>query len=87
MAHFRGRNGLFRKPKWGILQCEEIPFKYKSLIFNVLCKPFIIRVFAPEECLFANTRLFFGVEWETKTEKSKSGYDLKVVHIVFISAD
>ena len=27
-------------------------------------------------------RLFFGVEWETRAEKSKSGYKLKVVRIV-----
>jgi len=30
----------------------------------------------------ANTRLFFGVEWETQAEKSKSGYKLKVARIV-----
>lgn len=34
--------------------------------------------------LLANIRLFFGVEQETKTEKSKFGYDLKVAHIVLI---
>jgi hypothetical protein len=34
----------------------------------------------------ANTRLFFRVEKETHTEKSKSAYNLKVAHIVFILA-
>ena len=51
----------------------------------MLCKPLIIRVFAPKETLSANTRLFFGVEWEDKTEKSKSGYNLKVAGIGLIS--
>ena len=36
----------------------------------------------PKESLSANTRLFFGVEQETKTEKSKSGYKLKAAHFV-----
>ena len=30
-------------------------------------------------------RLFFGVEWEREAEKSKSGYNLKVARIGFIS--
>ena len=30
----------------------------------------------------ANMRLFFGVEWETRAEKSESGYELKVVRVV-----
>ena len=51
----------------------------------MLCKPLIIRVFAPKEGLSANTRLFFGVEWEDKTEKSKSGYNLKFAGIGLIS--
>jgi len=35
----------------------------------------------PKTTQLANTRLFFGVEQETKAEKSKSGYDSKVGHI------
>ncbi len=38
----------------------------------------------PTESRSANSRLFFGVYLETQTEKSKSGYNLKVVYIVFI---
>ena len=38
----------------------------------------------PTESLPANTRLFFGVEQETEAEKSKSAFNLKVAHIVFI---
>lgn len=33
------------------------------------------------ESQFSNTRLFFGVESETQTLKSKSDYNLKVPHI------
>ena len=33
------------------------------------------------ESQLANTRLFFGVQWETETEKAKCGYNLKVGHI------
>ena len=36
----------------------------------------------PKESLCANTRLIYGVEQKTRTEKSKSGYNLKVAHIV-----
>ena len=68
--------------KWCILQSDKIPFKYKLLIFNILYKPLVFRVFAPEESQLANTRLFFGVYQETRTEISKSGYNLKVVNIV-----
>ena len=35
----------------------------------------------PRKSLSANTRLFFGVCQETRTEKSKSGYNLKVTDI------
>ena len=37
------------------------------------------------EGLSANTRLFFGVEQETRAEKSESAYNLKVTCVVFIS--
>ena len=40
---------LYCKPKWCFLQCRKIPFKHKPLIYNVLWKPLIFRVFAPEE--------------------------------------
>ena len=49
MVHFSLRNGLYCKPKWCFLQSGEILLKYKSLIFNILWKPLIIRVFAPED--------------------------------------
>ena len=38
----------------------------------------------PKESLSANTSLFFGVYRETEAEKSKSGYNLKVAHIVLL---
>ena len=41
----------------------------------------------PKKSQLANTRLFFGVEWETSTGKSKTAYNLKVAHIVLISAE
>ena len=40
-----------------------------------------------KECPVANSRLFFGVEQKTQTEKSKSGYNLKVAHIAFLSVE
>jgi len=41
----------------------------------------------PKESLLANTRLFFGVEWETEAEKAESGYKLKVGHITIFSVE
>ena len=41
MGHFACRNGAFCNAK-------KYPLKYKLLIFNMLRKPLIIRVFAPE---------------------------------------
>ena len=38
----------------------------------------------PKKSPPANTRLFFGVYRETLMEKSKSGYNLKVAHIVLL---
>ena len=35
----------------------------------------------PKESRHANSRLFFGVEQETRTEKSKSAFNLKVACI------
>lgn len=35
----------------------------------------------PRESLPANIRLFYGVERETKMEKSKSAYNFEVGHI------
>ena len=79
MGSFASRNGAYcnaRKCSLNINHWYSI--HYKNLLFFAYLRP--------TKSLSANTRLFFGVEWETKTEKSKSGYDLKVVHIVFISA-
>ena len=52
---------------------------YKNLLFSAYLRP--------KESPLANTRLFFGVEQETRTEKSKSGYNLKVAHFVFVSTE
>jgi len=41
----------------------------------------------PKESLLANTRLFFGVEWETEAEKAESGYKLKVGHVAIFSVE
>ena len=73
MAHFASRNGAFCKAikyPLNINHCYSI--FYKSLLFFAYLRP--------KESLFANTRLFFGVYRETLTGKSKSGYNLKVVH-------
>ena len=40
----------------------------------------------PKKSRYANTRLFFGVEWETSTGKSKIAYNLKAAHIVLTAA-
>ena len=47
---------------------------YEKLLFSAYLRP--------KESPLANTRLFFGVECEIRTEKSKSGYKLKVVYII-----
>ena len=52
---------------------------YKNLLFSAYLRP--------KESPLANTRLFFGVEQETRTEKSKSGYNLKAAHSVFVSTE
>ena len=52
---------------------------YKNLLFSAYLRP--------KESPLANTRLFFGVEQETRTEKSKSDYNLKVAHFVSISTE
>lgn len=51
------------------------------MFYNILLCFVYLR---PRESLFANTLLFFGVEQETKMEKWKFAYNLKVPHIVFI---
>lgn len=38
----------------------------------------------PMENQPANTRLFYGVGQDTQTEKSRSAYNLKVAHMVFL---
>ena len=48
MAYISPWNGPFRKPKWCILQNGKMLLKVKSLTFNVLQKPLVFRVFAPE---------------------------------------
>ena len=51
----------------------------------MLCKPLIIRVFAPEGDFVRKYALIFRGRVEDKTEKSKSGYNLKVAGIGLIS--
>ena len=70
--------------KWCILQSEMMPLKIKLLIFNILRKLLIFRVFATGGESVRKYALSFGVYKETKSEKSKNGYNLKVAHIVFI---
>lgn len=41
----------------------------------------------PRESMSVNTRLFYGVGQETKTEKSKYAYKLKVGYICLISVE
>ena len=48
MAYIGPWNGPFRNVKWCFLQCDKMTIKYKLLIFNILLKPVIFRVFAPE---------------------------------------
>ena len=48
MAYIGPWNGPFRKTKWCFSQDDKIPLEYKLLIFNILLKPVIFRVFAPE---------------------------------------
>lgn len=48
MAHFSLQYRPFRMLKWCFSQDDKTPFKYKLLIFNVLQKSIIFRVFASE---------------------------------------
>ena len=48
MVLFSSQYGPFRMPKWCFLQCGKMSFKFKLLVFSYLCKPLIIRVFAPK---------------------------------------
>ena len=48
-ARFRARYGAFQPLKWCFLQSDRISLNRKLLIFNILLKASIIRVFAPEE--------------------------------------
>ena len=84
--------GAFRPLKWAIshdkmvyiAKRKDAPLKlnywysisYENLLFFAYLRP--------EESRSANTRLFFGVYKETKSEKSKNGYNLKVANIVSI---
>ena len=74
-------------PKRCLLQDEEAASEYKPLVFSILPNPLIFRVFASEGMSVANSRLFFGVEQKTLTEKSKFGYNPKVAHIAFLSEE
>ena len=73
MAHFRGRNGAFRNARKYL---SNINYWY-SIHYKILSYFAYLR---PKTTRLANTRLFFGVEWETQSKKSKNGYKLKVAH-------
>ena len=73
MAHFRGRNGAFRNARKYL---SNINYWY-SIHYKILSYFAYLR---PKTARSANTRLFFGVEWETLSKKSKNGYKLKVAH-------
>ena len=78
IGHFAWRNGAFRKTT----KCpSNINHWYSIFYINLLFFAYL----RPKESLFANTRLFFGVYQQKETEKSKSGYNLKVAHIGLIS--
>ncbi len=72
MAHFASRNGAFcNAENYPLNISHYYSIFYKNLLF--------FAYLSPKTTQSANTRLFFGVESETQTEKSESGYDLKVL--------
>ena len=72
MGHFASRNGAFcKKGKYPL----KLNYWY-SVSYEKRSKSAYLR---PKESRSATTRLFFGVEYETKTEKTKCGYKLKAV--------
>lgn len=68
--------------KWCLLQDEKMDVKHKLLLYNNLRETLIIRVFAPDGESVRKYSFIFGVEQETLTEKSESGYNLKVARFV-----
>ena len=82
MVLFSLQYGPFCKSKWCFLQCEKIPLninywysrRYKNLLYFAYLRP--------KESHSANTHLFFGVQWETEEEKSKTAFKLKVACII-----
>ena len=75
MGHFASRNGAYCKTG----KCSLKLICWYSISWENLLFPAYLR---PKESRSVNTRLFFGVYKETKTEKSESSYNLKVAHIV-----
>lgn len=71
MAHFASRNGAFCNAKNYPL---NVNYWYLVLYENLSWSAYL----RPKTIQSANTHLFFGVEPETQTEKSESGYGLKV---------
>ena len=71
MAYIGSWNGPFRKTKWCFSQNDEMPFKHKSLIFNTLLKPLIVRVFAPEGDSVRKYALIFRGRTENSEGKIK----------------
>ncbi len=61
--------------------------KVKSLTFNVLQKPLVFRVFAPEGESVRKYALIFRGRTGNSDRKSKSGYNLKAAHSVFVSTE
>ena len=90
-AYIGVRYGAFRPLKWAISHAEiaYIAMQQKAVKIQIIDIQYVIKnlsYFAylrPKESLSANTRLFYGVYRETEAEKSKSGYKLKVPHIVY----
>mgnify|MGYP003183956306 CR=1 FL=1 len=87
-AYIGVRYGAFRHLKWAISHVEMayIAIQQKAVKIQITDIQYVTKtshISRPKESLSANTRLFYGVEQEKRTEKSKSGYKLKVPHIVY----
>ena len=71
MVLFGPWNGPYRMTKRCILQSGKTFFKYKSLIFNTLYYPLIIRIFASEEESVRKYALIFRGRWGNSGRKMK----------------
>ena len=80
MDNIACQNGAYCRTKKRSLNISH----WYSIFYTILLFSAYLRL---KECPVANSRLFFGVEQKTPTEKSKSGYNPKVAHIAFLSAE